>query len=284
MDPKRPKPRSLPEIVRQRIASGQVDLPIFDETASRMQQMISRREFDVGAVEKLVQSDPALTGGVLRLSNSSFFGGIDKVLTVRDAIVRLGVKQVAKLVVLSRQRQQHQLRDPALRVVVGNLWRHSVGCALGCDWLARRLKLEQLEQQAFTAGLLHDVGKLLLLRVLDDLQAARSRPVELQETLVQQLLDGLHSEHGSALMQSWNVPGVYAQIARDHERPDFDERDTLLALVRLVDRACRRLGIGTRGREELEVITSPEAQALKVSEVIGAELEIALEDALQLAD
>jgi HD-like signal output (HDOD) protein len=275
---------SLEEVVAKHLASNEVSLPLFDGTSLKLQRMIQAHDFDVEQVTRLIASDPALTGDLLRLANSSFFGGIEKVLTVRDAIVRLGVKQVAELVILSGQRKHYRLRDAELHPFVDRLWRHSVGCAIGADWLAGRLRLGEAREHAFLAGLLHDLGKLLLLRVVDDLKSEDRLPFEPSETLIQQLLNGLHAEQGYALMQQWSIPEIYAEIARDHEKPEVDERHLLLQVVRLADRACNKLGIGLRGAEPIDLASRPEVHALRVTPVLLAELEIRLEDAGELAE
>lgn len=275
--------KSLAQIVEEYIDSGEAELPVFDRTALEIRKMIDAKVYDPQAVEKLVASDPALTGSLLRHANSSFFSAIEKVVTVRDAIVRLGVKQVAELVLLATQQQQYALRDPMLRELASQLWRHAVGCAIGAQWLARKLGMENQVQEAFLAGLMHDIGKLLLLRVLDGLLHSKQLKFRPSEKLVGQLLDSLHAEYGEKLMRQWNIPDSYAEIARCHHDRDYDETNNLLALIRLIDIACNRLGIGIRGKVELNVAASSEAQRLRASEVVLAELEIRLEDAMHLS-
>ena len=275
--------KSLSEIVEEHLAEGKVDLPVFDDTCARIQQLLSGPDFDLGAVQELVTSDPALTSAVLRHANSSFFGGIEKVVTVHDAIVRLGVKRVSEVVLLASQAQQYQLKDATLQSFARDLWRHAVACGIGSEWLGRKLELGEQLEHAFLGGLLHDIGKLLLLRVLDDL--CQTRPgFEPSTELVSQLLDGLHCEQGHALMQTWNIPEIYAGIVRDHHAEEYDERDLMLGVIRLVDAAANQLGIGVRERVESNLAASAEAQALRVPEVALAELEIRLEDAMALAE
>ena len=275
--------RSLAEIVEEKIASGTVELPVFDQTAIRIRQMIERGEYDPPAVARLVAVDPALSGSLLRHANSSFFGGIEKVVTVRDAIVRLGVRQVAELVILASQRQQYELKDFELHELSDQLWRHAVGCGIGAQWLARKIQMEDRVQEAFLAGLLHDIGKLLLLRVLDELIAQQQLQFRPSRELVLELLGYLHCQQGHRLMQTWNIPETYADIVRGHHDEDYDETDALMSLIRLVDMACNRLGIGIRGKIDSSLAASVEVQRLRISEVILAELEIRLEDALQLS-
>ena len=274
---------SLEEIVAKHLASNEVSLPLFDRTAMRVQGMVQSEDFDLDEVGRLIQSDPALTGDLLRLSNSTFFGGIEKVATVRDAIMRLGMRQVVELLVLSGQRKLYRLHDPGLHAFVERLWSHAVACGVGSEWLAKKLNVGEVRDHAFLAGLLHDVGKLLLLRVLDELKAEGALPFEPSETLVQQLLDGLHPEQGFALMSQWNIPDAYGEVVRDHEKPEVDERNVLLNIVRLVDKACNKMGVGLRGSEDVSLASLPEAQNLRVSDVLLAELEIHVEDSMELA-
>jgi putative nucleotidyltransferase with HDIG domain len=274
--------RTLIDFVNEHLSKASV-LPLMDQTAARIHQMVQSDACDIREIERLVVSDPGLTGPLLRISNSPFFGGIEKVVTVRDAIVRLGVKKVSDLVMVVSQQKMYRLRDPHLQGVVRHLWSHSVACAAGSDWLVRKLGLREVQEQAFLAGLLHDVGKLLLLRVVDDLRGGEDDRFTLSSPVVFQVLDELHASQGYALMREWNIPEVYAEIVRDHHVPSLDESNPLLAVVRLVDLTCNRLGIGIHGKQDIDVATRAEARCLRMSEVGLAELEVHLEDAMQLA-
>lgn len=275
--------RSLSSLVQERIDQGTFSLPVFDRTALTMRQMIDRGEFDPQKVDRLVSSDPTLSTSLLRHANSSFFGGIEKVLTTRDAIVRLGVRQVAELVILSSQREQYRLANPSLKKLSENLWRHAVACGLGSRWLARKIDFGESPSVAFLAGLLHDIGKLVVLRVLDELMSEKSARFQPSVDLVLQLVDGLHCEQGQALMKTWNIPPIYGEIVLHHHDGECPESQPVLGVVRLVDMVCNRLGIGLRPPVDLNPAASPEAQWLRVPEVVVAELEVRIEDAMSLA-
>jgi HD-like signal output (HDOD) protein len=274
--------RSIAEIVDEHIAAGKTTLPVFDGTTQRLQGMLQSGEFDMGAVEELITGDPVLASATLRLANSSFFAGLEKITNVREAIVRLGVKQVSNLVTIVAQKKNYHIRDRVLQPLVAALWRHSVGVAIGSQWLAGRVKRGDLSGEAFMAGMLHDIGKLLLLRVVDDLKA-QGKGFDPSESLVLELLASLHARHGHALMKQWNIPEVYCDVVQRHHDADFEDGATLLILVRLVDQACNKLGIGLEPRPDLDLAASAEAQVLRVDDVLAAELEIRLEDAAELA-
>ncbi len=275
-------PRPLLEIAMAAIESGQARLPVFDASGARAQQMIAAGNFDVDALEAIAGNDPSLASALLRAANSSFYGGLEKIVTLRDAVVRIGARKSCQLIVVLGQKEVHHMRDPRVQRVAESLWRHSLACALGCDWLVRRLHLSHLDSEAMLAGLLHDVGKLFLSSVIDDVIASDPSEFDPSEDLLREITRSLHCEQGERLLAAWRIPEPYGRIARHHHDEDVDENDTLLLVVRLVDQVCNRLGIGPEPRPGADIATTLEAQLLRTSEVLLAELEIQIEDAIAI--
>lgn len=275
--------RSVVDLALERIQSGQARIPVFDDTAARAQRILGDGRFEIDELEALVNRDPALASALLRAANSATYGGVDKALSVRDAVLRLGARKTCQLVVVLSQKQSYRMREPALQRMAESLWRHSLACAFGCDWLARRLRLRALDASAVLAGLLHDVGKLFLIGVVDDLVAGDPSAAELPEPLLVELTRTLHCAHGERLLEAWELPELYRAIARRHHDEAAPPDDALLQLVRLVDQVCNRMGIGLEPTPEVEPVGLPEAHALGASDVVLADLEVHLEDALQVA-
>jgi len=92
----------------------------------------------------------------------------------------------------------------------------------------------------------------------------------------------MHVEQGTMLMQHRNIPDLYVEIVRQHHDETYDTNNTLLLIVRLVDIACQKVGIGLYHDPSIVLATTSEAQALGAKEVILAELEIMLENATTL--
>lgn len=275
--------KSLLERVDEHLRARDARLPVIDRIGMQVRRVVASGDFDLREVEQLINQDPALAAAVLRGANSAFYRGIQKVLTVGDAVARIGARQVANLVLLETQRKNFHSDSRALRDFFRDLWRHSVACAAGSEWLARRLQFEEIADHAFVAGLLHDLGKLLLLRVLDDLEAEGDAGVELTPALTRELLRSFHADRGASLMEAWELPDLYCRVAREHQAEAFDPDDVLLVVVRLVDQACARVGIGCPPQPDLVLGSLPESRCLEASEVLLAELEVLLEDALELA-
>ena len=158
------------------------------------------------------------------------------------------------------------------------LWQHSIGCAMGSNWLAKQCGLHALAHEAFFGGLLHDVGMLFILTVIDDLKHSNGLKSQPSDALLVEAMETLHTNHGHTLMDHWNLPEKYSRIARDHHQEEFDPNNLLLALVRLADKACCKLGIGIEEDPSIVLVATQEAEALHISEVDLARMEIMLED------
>ncbi len=267
------------EIIEEHLTSGETRLPAFDRTALKIQDEVGKPEPSIEKIRELIREDQALTAQVLKMANTAFFRGLSKVETVRDAIVRLGIEQISNIVVMVTQKALFKSGDPLTRQFMEKLWRHSVGTAIGSAWLARKSGFPQISSQAFIAGLLHDIGKLFLLTVIESIRNKKEYRFNPSEDFVTEIMDSLHNEQGWLLTQNWNLPEAYCLVARDHHVENFDSRNTLLLLVRMVDITCNKMGIGLREPEEQLLVAAPEAVSLGLSEVDIAELEIMLEDA-----
>jgi HD-like signal output (HDOD) protein len=274
---------SLIEIADEFITNDKTVLLPFDRNTLRIQQEIVKEDPDTRLIEKLIASDPALTSQVLRLANSAFYKGLTKVSTVRSAMIRIGITEIANIVTLVTHGKNFLSKDAVVREILGKLWAHSVGCAIGSQWLALRRGLRDLCHEAFIAGLLHDVGKLFLITTIDTIRASgriASRP---SLELLNELMETMHTEYGHALLKNWNLPEAYCEIALKHHEEECGDDNTLLQLVRLGNYACKKMGIGLHDEPTFLLAATPEAHSLGISELVLAELEIKLEDSLNLA-
>lgn len=274
------KNNSFLEIVQAYLKSEKAVLPVFNQTGMRVQQEVAKADPDLRTIEKLISSDQALTTQVLRTANSAFYKGLSKANSIREAIIRLGTNEVGNIVSLCTQQVNYRSTDPFILELMKRLWQHSVGCAIGSQWLARQLKFDALAADAFTAGLLHDVGKLLVLKVIEVLRRSKSVTVQPSESFMLEVLDFLHTEQGWQLSQRWNLPDIYSHVIRAHHDPELNTGDTLLILVRLANKACNKMGIGLKTDPEISLETTPEANLLGLNGILLARLEIQLEDSL----
>ena len=273
------EPTSLMQAVEQALASGSVQIPVYSSTVSRLQTAVNDEDADANRIEVVLGHDPALAAQVLRVANSPFYGGLSKISTISGAAQRLGLRQVANIAVLTAQRAAHASSDEAVKSLMRRLWQHSVGCAIGAKWIAEHANCREFANEAFMAGLLHDVGSLMLLRVLESLRAKRSAQ-QMPESLILEVITALHAEQGANLIRHWGLPESYAQIAATHHAFELDTTDTVSMLVRLADQACHKIGMSLTPDPSIRLSTLQECNALRVKEIALAELEIAIEDGI----
>lgn len=258
----------------------QITLPVFSDVALKVQAASREERYDIGEVERAIESDPALVAEVLRAANSAFFGGLSEVSSIRAAVLRLGLKRVANLVFLASEKSRYAARHPDIAVLMHDLWHHASACALAAEWTARKVRFAQHGETVFIGALVHDIGKLFLLRVLDEMSREPEYVATVSGPLIREMLDNAHTDVGYRLLVSWHLPEVYQTIVRDHHVEAPDPANVPLQIVRLANHACNKVGIGLRPQPELVLGATREAATLGMSDIALAELEIILEDVM----
>ena len=267
---------SLVSLIAQRLESGDVDLPVFDNIALRIHREARENRLDADGICRILEEDPALVGEVLRMANSSFFRGLSEVRNLRDAAVRLGVKQIAAITMSISQKRMYSASKGPFKARLVQLWRHASAVSLCARWLAVRVGSRNLADEAFVAGLLHDVGKMSLLRIIEDIAA--DGEVRLTNEIVAVALERLYCEHGARLLELWNLPESFQHIVLHQADETLDDSNVTLCIVRLADKACALEGASDLPDDSIVLETLPESVALGLSEIDLAELRLVIED------
>lgn len=254
------------------------NLPIFDRGVRLVRQEVAKPQPDGEKIVQCILQDQILTAEVLSLANASFFQGIKKIAHVQDAVTRIGLPGVIACISTAVEQRANNTKSSFVQQYMTNLWRHSVACAYGAQWLVRRCDREDLVMDAFIAGLLHDIGKLLVLKALVSVMEKDKDTIRLTKVVADEFLDAMHAEYGDSLLKKWYLPEPYCEVCRNHHLPRYDTANTLLVAVRLANHACRKLGYGIHHDKELQLETCLEASVLGLSDIALAELEIAMED------
>jgi putative nucleotidyltransferase with HDIG domain len=270
------------EAIRSRIEKGldrdDVTLPIFNQVALEMQRLITSGNYSLSDIGKVVMRDPGLVSDVLKMANSSFYGGLTPAKTVHEASVRLGAKSIYNLVTALTQKQLYRSKKKAFQTWMKPLWSHALGVAFSSRWLSRHVGLQAQMDEAFMAGLLHDVGKLYVLRVVEDVEKELGETLPVDADFISSIMNERHPDVGERYMMRLNMPEVYCQVAGRHHDAEVSPKPSILNVVRLVNLACNREGIGLKKHPEIQLEASPEAMALKVGPELVEELSQKLKD------
>jgi len=200
--------------------------PSMPATGAKMLRMLEDPETTVDEIEDVLRHDPGLTGNVLKLANSAYFGIPSKVASTRQAVLLLGLKKLIQLVIASCVNAVMDKPVPGYNLPPGNLWRHSIAVSIAAEALAKDKKNLEVED-IFTPALLHDIGKLILGHFVKEEQAAIEKiaqngvPYVVAENMV---LGTDHAEVGAQILQQWSFPRHVVDAVRWHHDPDFPEK------------------------------------------------------------
>lgn len=207
-----------------RLIESANDLAPFPASTVRLAQLVSSPECDLNDVADVIAYDPALTVKLLRAANAGAHAGATRAKDTKQAIGRLGTAQVFALAVAAGARPQLQAQIPAYGLAEGALWRHSVAAAAAAETAPAHCGTN-MPPEAFTAALLHDVGKLVMGRFLDEddlhfLQRAREEG-HLSAMEAETILLGVHhGELGGLIAQHWQLPARVVIGITYHHNPD----------------------------------------------------------------
>ena len=197
-----PTPASaLSDHLITRLNEGDIKLPVLPVVATQVIGMASNENTDLSELSQLIHKDQALAGHVLRIANSALFAGNVMVVSLQQAIARLGVNMVGEMAtVISIQGQVFQAKG--FENKVHQVWEHALLSGFFSKEIARAVR-RNVEAQ-FLCGLLHTIGKPILFEMIADIQ--KSLETHASENEVIQLTDKLAPRAGYLAAVKWNLP------------------------------------------------------------------------------
>jgi HD-like signal output (HDOD) protein/ActR/RegA family two-component response regulator len=262
------KKNPLTKIIAQ-FNRGEIELPLMPQIQSKFFALM-KAGANLQEIGGLLKQDPAISSKLISISNSSFYRGITENITVEQAISRLGLLATKQTVDAISNRSLYLGTNTKYTEVMEKLWEHALSCAHACQVIVE-IKGIKLSEDPFTLGLLHDIGKLMLLRVMGEIE---KKDKDVQVVSADELFESLNTHHGktgAVLLKKWNFPGVYLQVAEFHDHiSDTQSPSMELLVVHLANLIVKSIGYGSAYPEG----TSPETSTSLVTlEVNPAQLE-----------
>ncbi len=210
------------------------ELPPLPTLVTRAIDMLSDPGVDIKAVEKVIGMDQSLVSKLIKISNSALFGGLNRVESLQQALTRLGAK-TTKGLVLSASMQTYFLKsNPGMQTWGPFLWQHAAECGLAARRIAVAAGYDDSEK-AFVGGLLHDIGKLVLLLVSADsyrqIQNLKKREALTDHAAERALIGTDHTEIGERLMEKWKMPASAKVCVKYHHHIENAGEATTLAAI-----------------------------------------------------
>lgn len=231
------------------------DIPTLPLVAVRVNELINDPDSSSADIAQVLKKDQVLTAKVLRLANSGYYAIPGGVTDVQRALAFLGFNTIAQLVLsISVFSMFSKLGGEELSML--DFWKHALATGVCAEVLAKRLKHPRPEE-AFTCGLLHDIGKLVLHEIDPErleaiIRTAKGRKCSFSEVEKEWDLPG-HSYLGEVIAAKWGLPQVI-RLAIRHHHQDVTRMDTILAsakpvihIVRLANQLVVKNQIGKSG-------------------------------------
>lgn len=228
------------------------------DSAIRLMQTVSNRNHGMADVVAIVETDPVLTGRLLSCVNSAAYGLSEPVESVNRSIAFLGERMVLGIALEVCAGDLYDLPLEGYCATRGQLWTHCLQTAIAAREIGRWVKGGDGEMEvAYTAGLLHDIGKAVINEWLkgcshEMVHQLESGPVDFPE-LERKILHTDHTEVGSLLLEKWGVPESLRMAVRYHHEPARapDAWQALAYVVHLADFVSMMSGGGT-GMDSLQ--------------------------------
>jgi len=246
------KPRIDKERLRK-LTQTIINLPTLPTVVAKMIELIDNPRSSARSLGRLVKTDQVLTARILRLANSAFYGFPNPISTINLAVVVLGFETIKNLGLsvsiidrFAKAGKDDELLDYT------RFWEHSVGVGVASQMLARMHGFRAIEGESFVAGLIHDIGKVILSQYKTHNYSECLRMVEREGILLVQaeerVFEANHAEVGWWLAKRWNLPDTLSEAIRLHHVPLTAKiRPELSAIVHFADILTRAARIGSGG-------------------------------------
>lgn len=238
--------------IRKDITRAIQNAPLPSATATRLIQLISQAEYDLDEVLEVIKTDTGMTSHILRVVNSAAFNLLKPVNTIDRAVIYIGAWEILEIGLMNLSSFLKDKKLTGYQAEARDLWRHDLRTAIAARELTRRSTMEIYPELAFTAGLLHDIGKIVLSDFFSLAASNQALDLEQKENMdfilhEKNLLGIDHAEAGAELAEIWKLPGSLQAAIQHHHHPSRADQiyKPLVFLIHLADILAMMDGYGS---------------------------------------
>ncbi|MEI6125710.1 MAG: HDOD domain-containing protein [Pseudomonadota bacterium] len=225
--------------------------------AKKVLDIVSNEDASIVEICQVIEKDQTITASVLKIANSVYYGPRQKVTSIRQAIVILGLKALRNIVLLVSTKLQYK----RFGITEQLMWDHSIGAAIAARQIAAG-RGQELEEIAFLGGLMHDFGKIVMNNECPEAFSEVMQRIYNENddslTAEESVFGYNHTDIGAMVVQQWRFPALFVTILQNHHL-HLSGLDTIpdpliakaLACINLADNICKKLGIGYRNSEDI---------------------------------
>jgi putative nucleotidyltransferase with HDIG domain len=271
------EPKTVREILLEivdKFKRGQIDPPVLPNVVQELKSVISNPNSTADDLAAVIEQDAIISLRLISVANSPVYRGIEEIRTVRNAIPRLGLKETQNVVAAIANKSLFETKAARYRKLMERLWKHSLACAYASRAIAKRLFVEVDVEQIFLMGLIHDIGKAILIQSLSQIDAKEKL---LDMDAIIEGIQGAHCGFGGALLQRWKFPQEFIKVARLHEGNGFGpSTDRFLLVINLANHLAINMGYGLTddGKVDLAGLDSAELLEMDSDSLLPVRTEV----------
>ena len=265
--------RKLFTEILQKFSAGKITPPVVPKVVQDLQTEIKKQTSNADNLGALIERDPVISLRLISISNSPVYRGVQEITNVRNALPRLGLKETLNIVFGIANKNLYDSSRAQFKILMDKLWVHSLATAYAAKLLGQKLSFEDPDN-LFLMGLIHDVGKAVLLKAFSDELAAKSYNIE----AIVANINEAHLSVGAMLIKRWGFSSQVINTVMHHEGGDYTE-DTAkeILVIHLANMLTRTLGYSLYSDKEInfEELTSVQLLQLDPESIpaIGEEVK-----------
>lgn len=223
------------------------DIPAFPHTVATLIKLAESQDSTIQDIENTIFQDQSLTATVLRFANSTHYGYSRKISTISQATVVLGFQAIKSIAMATSVSQVMAKELPGYALEKKALWRQSQTCAITARHIAKKIKYPKPDE-AYVAGLLRDIGKVIMDTYLKESMDAIYQMVEKEKISFmeaeERILGYHHAQVGAAIAEKWHLPEDLAESIALHHTPELATiNPRLVAITHVADALVMIMGV-----------------------------------------
>ncbi len=208
--------RALLTELRRGLRRGGLQLPPMPQVILRVHRLISSGDFNMQDVARQIELDPALATKMVGIANSPFYAGMEPAQSVRDSIVRIGMLETRNIL-MAIMMHSRVFRVPGFEELTQELWEHALAASVTTRSLAAQVGTDP--ELAFLAGLVHDVGRAVILSCAGDVRRHSRGQLQPDPLVLEGVMEFLHAQLGAIVTDSWHLGEDLATAIVHHHDP-----------------------------------------------------------------
>jgi HD-like signal output (HDOD) protein/DNA-binding NarL/FixJ family response regulator len=252
-----------------------VVLPVLPPIAREIKRLASDDQKSLNELIDNIKQEQSLSARILQVANSPMYAGLERTRNLQQAVSRLGLEETKNLVYAVVAENLFKTKSQGLAKIMAQLWLHCLCCAYANEMIAHQLNVPGKEDY-FVMGLLHDIGRLLVLFLLDNcFRQGDVNPEEVDEGTILGIMTACHHEYGERLIEKWEYSKVFRDVVTLHnDDKHINEHDEPVIITYFANIITRKLGFSL----------VPYDERLNINEAVLDVLNLTMGKQLQLEE